>query len=75
MEDQEELSRLERMIEMENIHIKKEFLNEDHGDFEEKKRNSSVYEIKRHYENEIEALKRDLQVMQIEEMSLKDKLT
>ena len=75
MEDQEELSRLERMIEMENIHIKKEFLNEDHGDFEEKKRNSNVYEIKRHYENEIEALKRDLQVMQIEEMSLKDKLT
>ena len=48
---------------MENIHIKKEFLNEDQTEFEEKKGNSSVFEIKRHYENEIEALKRDLEAM------------
>ena len=39
--------------------------------FEDKKRNSSVFELKRHYEKEIESLKRDLITMQREELKLK----
>ena len=63
MDDHEELYRLEKLINNEHLHVKKEFMNDDNGDFEEKKRNSSVFEIKRHYENEIQTLKRDLEVI------------
>lgn len=42
--------------------------------FEEKKRKSSVFEQKRHYENEIEVLKRDLMVIKMEEQRIKSRL-
>lgn len=63
IDDPEELQRLEKMIEQEQIHINVEFLNEDKGEFDGKKRKSSIFEIKRHYENEIESLRRDLELI------------
>ena len=42
------------MLIEDNIHVRSDFLNDDLNGFEEKKRNTSFFEIKCHYENEIE---------------------
>jgi hypothetical protein len=49
-------------------------VDDNDEEFEDKKRKSSVFELKRHYESEIENLKRDLEMMQFEEIKLKTRL-
>jgi len=76
LNETKELDELERFLRDQGIHIREGFNNPTaasstshaKGFFDERRAGmSSVFEQKRHYEQEIEGLKRDLELIEIEE--------
>eukprot|EP00347_Sterkiella_histriomuscorum_P012567 403368070 len=71
--ESKELQFIEDQLKARGYIERNDFLNSNTLN-EDKKRSSSVFEIKRHYELEIENLKKDLEIVQKEEKQIKQKI-